>query len=557
MADSSDSRLQGLEPIYDIIIVGGGIHGATLAWEASSRGLSTLLLEKGDFCSGTSANSLKVVHGGIRYLQTLDIRRMRESIKERRALLRIAPHLVRPMKCVMPTYRELKKSRWVMWVAMQIYSILAWGQNTGLAPGQQLSRGGVFSLGNLKNIFPQFSGSLVTGGAYWFDALAHNTERLAMSFIMSAKRKGAHLFNYAKVTNYLIKNNEIKGVKVQDLVTGKEVEALGRAVVDCRGPWASRDEMLSKTGVELKTTRLAKAVNLIIKRKVGELAFGAKPDADTIPEGVNRLLFITPWREGSMIGTWYYLDSGSPDTLSLSKSELQDCLRQVNSIFPTLKLTPDDVSNIHLGLLPVESLNEKTGEPELAGQFSVEVAPQAKGLFALQGVKFTTARYLAEVVIDQIISSSKITAKKSDTSTLPLYGADGLVDIETYRAKQQVNHSELVPASVIDRLVDQYGRNIEPILEFVRKDASMAEPVPGADNTIKAELIYVVENEMVFTLADLIMRRTDIGTFSQPSVQTMNYCADIMASRLGWDVALKQQQIQRACCEYSVLNALR
>ena len=525
---------------YDVVVVGGGIYGATMAWEAVSRGLTVLLMEKHDFGSGTSANSLKTIHGGLRSLQRLDFKSMREYIRERRALMRIASHLVEPMKCVTPTYSKLTKSKMVMWTGINLYDLIAYDRNKELDSSRKIESSRLISKQSLLENVPALDSSSMTGAACWFDAQVYNSERLVLSFIMSASRAGADVFNYMEKKEYLQEDGKITGLVAVDELTGKTVNVKTTTVIDCTGPWASQEEFFRNSLQDAKPKVMARAVNLVIKRKLSECALGVSPKISS------RLLFIAPWREGSIVGTWYYPETNSPEQLGLTEDELMVCLEQINSVFPSFKLVKEDVSLIHRGLQPADTGKPETGEPVLWTEslvFNSKLEKVPTGMYWVQGVKLTTARNTAIEVINSLTNAQRLKVKPSLTHMTQLYGGE-ISNYEAFSADCLQKLSARCSSRVVKRLIKNYGSNLESIIKIIESEPVMAQLIPGSIDTIRAELNYALENEMTYKLSDLLLRRTDIGTFAIPEQETINYCADIMAEYFGWSETDRQQNIE-------------
>ena len=209
------------ETEYDVVIIGAGIYGACAAWEAASRGLKAALIDKGDFGSATSANSLKIIHGSLRYLQDLDFKRMRESSNERRVLMKIAPHLVHPMPVVMPTYGHGAKGKEIMKLALLVNDIITFDKNKGNSPEKHIPRGKIISKNECIEILPDIDKKGLTGAALWYDAQMHNSERLTLAFVQSAANAGADVANYVEADRFVMDGNKVTGVKAIDNLTGK------------------------------------------------------------------------------------------------------------------------------------------------------------------------------------------------------------------------------------------------------------------------------------------------------------------------------------------------
>jgi len=544
-------RLNKIKEQYDVAVVGGGIYGATTAWEAVSRGLSVILVESDDFCSGTSANSLKTIHGGLRSLQRFDFPEMREYIRERRALLRIAPHLVSPMQCIIPTYSKLSKSRLFMGLGMKLYDLIAYDRNKGLDAHQRIGLTQIISAEQVRELASDLDTSNITGGACWFDAQVYNSERLVLSFIMSAQRAGADVFNYVCKKNYISEQGKVTGLIVTDHFTGQDVQINAKSVVDCCGPWAVRDKaFIATTSAARQPKLMARAVNLVLNRQLSSCALGANTSAT--PDGNSRLMFIAPWRKGSIVGTWYYPNAAADKDITLSEDEMSQCLLQINSVFPALQLTAADVTQVHHGLQPAEAAKKEGGEPQLWRHTQIIDSNSgviSEGLFWVLGVKLTTARATAENVINKVAAYLHTDVSSSRTSATALYGGD-IKDKSRFEKECFNALLNLLSAETIKRLIRNYGSNISTIIKLCENDSSLLQLVPGVDDTIKAELTFIIEHEMVYTLCDLLLRRTDIGSFACPNSETIEYCADVMAESLHWEMQQRTENIDELKRKY-------
>ena len=557
MNSAAQHRLNAIKEQYDVAVVGGGIYGAATAWEAASRGLSVILVESDDFCSGTSANSLKTIHGGLRSLQRFDFPEMREYIRERRALLRIAPHLVSPMQCIIPTYSKLSKSRLFMGLGMMVYDLIAFDRNKGLDACQNLELTRIISAEQVRKLATNLDTSNITGGASWFDAQVYNSERLVLAFIMSAQRAGADVFNYVRKKSYISVQGKITGLIVNDHFTGQDVQINAKAVVDCCGPWAARDqEFIGTTSAARQPKLMARAVNLVLNRQLSSCALGANTSAT--PDGNSRLMFIAPWRDGSIVGTWYYPQTAVDNDLTLSEDEMSQCWLQINSVFPALQITRADVTQVHHGLQPAEAAEKAQSEPQLWRHTRIINSTEGSisgGLFWVLGVKLTTARATAESVINKVAAYLHTDVSSSSTSVTALYGGD-IKDKSRFEKECFNALLDSLSAETITRLIRNYGSNISTIIKLCENDSSLMQFVPGVDDAIKAELTFIIEHEMVYTLSDLLLRRTDIGSFACPKSETIEYCADVMAESLHWEGQQRAENIDELKRKYPTWSCM-
>jgi glycerol-3-phosphate dehydrogenase len=217
---------------HDILIIGGGIYGACVAWDAALRGLSVALVDKGDFGCATSANSLKIIHGGLRYLQDANLKLVRRMVSERTIWMQIAPHLVHPMPCLMPTYKKLTRNNIALFTALKISDLIGYDRNRIVDPQKHLPNGHTISRTDCLRLIPEAAANGITGGAIWYDAQMYNSERLLISIILSAAKAGAEVANYVEVTSFLRDDMGVKGVKAKDVLTGQELEIQANLVVN-------------------------------------------------------------------------------------------------------------------------------------------------------------------------------------------------------------------------------------------------------------------------------------------------------------------------------------
>ena len=300
------SRL--LERTFDLLVVGAGIQGACIAWDACLRGLTVALVDRGDFGAATSANSLGIVHGGLRYLARGDLPRMLDSIRERSALLRIAPGLVEPLPVLLPTYQG-GQGRAAYRTALLINDLISRTRNRGLPPEYAIPDGRVIAKNECLRLFPWFPADGLTGGALWYDGRLRHPERLTLSFVRSAAERGVVPINYLRVDRILVQDGQAAGARLTDLAQGTQCEVKARSVVVAAGPWT--ESLISATlGREAGAVSAghALAVNIRIDRVLTSVAIGvrSRTGADLDPVGGGgRYLFAAPQSGGTLLGTWY------------------------------------------------------------------------------------------------------------------------------------------------------------------------------------------------------------------------------------------------------------
>jgi glycerol-3-phosphate dehydrogenase len=547
---------------FDVVIVGAGIYGATAAWEAASRGLSAALLDRGDFGGFTSANSLKTVHGGLRYLQALDVARVRESVRERRILLKIAPHLVRPLCCVMPTYGHLMKSKWVMRFGLLANDILSFDRNHGLDPDKRIPAGKVISRQDCLGMVLGIDGTKVTGGAMWSDAQMASSERLLLSFILSAVQAGAVAVNYAEVDGFLLSKNRIHGVRVKDRLTGREMEVRSRVVLNAAGGFV--DTVLAKAipGLARKKIQLSTAMNLVLNKRLlpGCAAGVTSRFSNTRQDGRifrgKRVLFFAPWSEYTLIGTYHRPYAGDPDDMTVTEEEIGLFLHEAAGAYPGTALQREDVTFFHKGFLPMDGVDPKTGEVRLTKHYRIHDHARengVEGLVSVIGVKYTTARDVAQKTVNVLLGKLKGDFRKSVTRGASIHGGD-IQRFEKFQEKVAESAPFDLSRKITDRLTVHYGTDYPNVLKSIEKNPGLSKTVPGSDRVIAAEIVHAVREEAAVKLADVILRRTDLGAGSHPGAACLEYCAGLMAKELGWDNSRIQKEIQETGAVYKTVR---
>jgi glycerol-3-phosphate dehydrogenase len=378
---------------YDLVVIGGGIYGIALTFEAARRGYRAVLLERGDFGGGTSWSSLRIIHGGLRYLQTLDLRRFRESVAERRWFLSHFPDLMRPLPCLMPLYGHGLKRPGFLRLALAGNDLLALDRNRDLEPAVRLPRGRVLSARETAQLFPQVRQQGLRGGALWYDAVMLSSERVLMDLLGWACRCGATAINYMEAEHIVTLDGRSAGVEARDRVTDGVHRFQAPRVVNATGPHVRL--LARQSDRDLPALfRPTLAFNLLLNRPpLAELAVAVQP-----PQRGAQVYFVLPWKGRLLAGTCY---AGLPEATlepKVTESQVKLFLDDLNAAVPGLDLAPRDVSHVYAGLLP----GRRAGTTELAREAIVHDhgrhgGPQ--GLYSVSGVKFTTARQVAEATL--------------------------------------------------------------------------------------------------------------------------------------------------------------
>jgi glycerol-3-phosphate dehydrogenase len=546
---------------FDLVVVGAGIFGICVAWDAVLRGLSVVLIDKGDFSHATSANHFKMVHGGIRYLQHGDLKRVRESSQERNVLLRIAPHLVQPMPFVLPTYGHGLQGKEIMAAGLLLYDLLTLDRNKGLRDSQrQIPRGRLLSRADCLTLFPYLEAEGLTGAAIFCEAQMYNPPRLSLAFLQSAVAAGAQAANYVSATGLLKQGNRITGVRARDLLSGDDFEIRGRFVVNATGPWAnhwlaealerplqSRPAFSRDAFFVVKQPLVSQEYSLALKAQT--------QDADALISRGHRHLFLIPWRGHTLVGVWHVAHHGGPEDYEVTDADLEQFLQEVNGAYPGLDLTMDDIATYNAGLI-LFGEHESKGNELSFGKRSLIVDHAAEdgveGLLTLIGVRYTTARGTAEKVVNQILARWGQKAAPSQTAVTPLWGGQ----IEQFDAYVQWARQQAPAAldqAALPALIHNYGSKYQNVLCYLAENPAWGQRL-GTSNVIAAEIVHAVREEMAITLADVVLRRTELGTGSYPGTAVIHQCARLMAAELGWSKDDIQAQIVQTQAAFPTIS---
>jgi glycerol-3-phosphate dehydrogenase len=520
-SDFGGGVIPGFETVgdgaFDVVVVGGGVTGACIAWESAQRGLHVALVERDDFGAGATANCLKIVHGGLRYLQHLDIRRMRESIAERSAWLRLAPHLVDPLPVLMPTRQGQFPPRWLLAGALAANEVVSFDRNRGMPAGRAIPRARVLSRAECAALLPEAEDRRLTGGVLFHDALMYSPERLTLEVVLAAERAGAVVLNHTEFTGIASSGGRVAAVRLHSRLDGRKAEIRTRWIINATG--SSADAVaLRMLGHEPRVAhRYSVALNLVT-------ALPARPVAYTLAAGVAdpdrvgavgpRQLFVVPWRGQSLIGTAHLHYSGDPATFEAKDVHLDAFLAELASAAPPLALDPQQIRLIHWGLLPVaDSASAHGSGVRLLKRHRVldHTADGLAGALSVISVKFTTARALARDAVARIIGEGAAdpgAARRREGLRLP-----GAVfeSLDALRAELSARVGDVLDAEVVDHLVRSYGSRCTEVVDMAsRIPGWSARVVPGAP-VIFAQLIYGVQAELARTPEDVICRRTELG----------------------------------------------
>jgi len=520
---------QGKE--FDLIVIGGGITGATVAYEAASRGLSVALIEKSDFGSATSAATSKLIHGGLRYLSTFEFALVRESLKERRVLTNIAPNFIHPASFLFATYKKDKVSNLMMKIGMLLYELFSFDKNWLWDNSKKMPHHKSVSSEDISKLFPNALTDGLLGGQMYYDCTSHSPERFTLAFIKSAVKYGASVTNYTKVEDFIVnetaKMKTVKGVKVIDELSGKKYNINGKLIINCAGPWA--DILLDKIkkNIGSQELRRSEGIHIVTKKLVDKHIFSGS----TV---TGKHFFMLPYRNHTLVGTTDKEFIGKPDDYKVTKKAIEELILDVNKSFGnTEKIKYEDIVYTYGGLRPlVEDQTEDVYHSSRKYEITGEKKNGIEGLITVEGGKFTTSRMLAEKAIDKTLKILKLPKKKSISKNNYLYACeiDNSLD---FIAEKQKQYCDFLPEQ-IEYLSKCYGTEIDELFSIIQEDESYKKAL-NKDGENLAQVIFAIRNEMAVSLSDIMIRRTGIGQLGHPGKETLNKVAKLAARELKWD----------------------
>jgi glycerol-3-phosphate dehydrogenase len=513
----------------EVLVVGGGVVGAGIALDAATRGLSVGLVEARDFGSGTSSRSSKLIHGGLRYLEQLNFHLVREALGERSLLLqRIAPHLIRPVPFLFPFTHHVWE-RGYIGAGVTAYDLLGFslGQSRGLPAHKQLTRRGALLLA------PALKRSALTGALVYWDAQVDDA-RYVMTLVRTAAGYGAHAASRTQVTGFLREGERVTGVRAVDLESGSELEIRAQQVVNATGVWT--DEIQAMVGGRgTINVRASKGVHLVVPRDRIHSSTGI------ILRTPLSVLFVIPWGRHWIIGTTDTDWSLSKAHPAASRTDIDYVLSQLNRIL-AVPLTRDDVEGVYAGLRPLLA-----GESDSTSKLSREhtVVHPVPGLVMIAGGKYTTYRLMARDAVDAVAHGLDGKVAPSCTDVIPLAGADGYLAL--WNSRYTLARSSGLHVARIEHLLQRYGTLAGEVLALIAADPGLGRPLVGADDYLRAEVVYAASHEGARHLDDVLTRRTHVAIETwDRGLSVAQEAAALMAGPMLW----KPRQVARELENY-------
>ncbi len=520
----------------DLLIIGGGITGAGIARDAAMRGLRTVLLEQGDLGAGTSSRSSRLVHGGLRYLEQGRLRLVLEANRERRVLLRLAPHLVRPLSFVFPLHKGDRVPLWRLAAGMWLYDLLALFRN--VAPHRMLSKRALLA-GE-----PMIRERGLLGGARYFDAQCDDA-RLVLATARSAALHGASISTYTSVEALELADGRVAGARVVDVLTGERATVLAATVVNATGPWTDRLRALEdpSCGPLLRPT---KGVHVVVPRgrlgHNGAIAFLSPIDG--------RVMFALPWGEDSYVGTTDTDTGEPPETVTANADDVVYLLRSINALFPNARLRVEDVRVTWAGLRPL--LGDRAMGPSGVSREHAVIAGPA-GMLTVAGGKLTTYRVMARDAVHRVVAQleergHEIKTRPAATDQEPLPGGETAEVGPFQRGALELGLS----ADTAEHLVRHYGTETAGIVNLVSAHRELQRRLHPAHPAIEAEVVHAARREMAQRVDDVLVRRIHLY-YETPDrgAAAVRRTAELLGGELGWDARrlADEQARYRASCD--------
>jgi glycerol-3-phosphate dehydrogenase len=536
-----DAALAALrEHEFDVVVVGGGITGAGVALDAASRGYSVALVERSDFAAGTSSRSSKLVHGGLRYLQNFDLGLVREALLERSMLVRLAPHLVRPLPFIVPSFEGKKPDR-MLGMGLNMYDAMATERKRRRRRGRgeedmhpsdfwSPDRHRVIEGDEVAELIPALAPREPTAGYLFYDCQTDDV-RLVFTVLGEAERFGAVLVNRVKVSDLIHDENEAVGVRCRDEMSGEEFDVRAENVVNATGVWADRispEELYDEE--EMPRIRPSRGTHVTLAREALPVSAGT-----IVPAPGGRTVFVLPWLGRTLIGTTDNDYEGDLDHVPPSSEDIEYLLAACNGFFET-EIAPSDLTGAYAGVRPLIS----TGDPKKSVDISrkAELYETSSGMLTITGGKLTTFRRMAKMVVDRIVERDGREAP-CRTHEIPL-GMD-------------VEEDDLPQVDGVDDesralLVHRYGYAANDVLAAAQERPELAQRIVPELPDLLAEAVIAVRAEQAQSVGDVMLRRTRLGLLAGPAVSEegsgpARAVAQAMAAELGWDDARVEREL--------------
>jgi glycerol-3-phosphate dehydrogenase len=530
---------------FDVVVIGGGITGGGVALDAATRGFSVALVEKADYASGTSSRSSKLVHGGLRYLQNFDLGLVREALLERRLLVKLAPHLVRPLKLVVPAF-EGDRPDLLTGIGLNMYDVMATPRLRGRRSARRAAadaggdpdgdwspeRHRLISGEEVIELLPALSGRNPTGGYLFYDCQTDDS-RLVLTVLGEAERFGAICANRLEVVELVREAGRESGVRVRDAETSSDFIVHADNVVNATGVWADRirpEELHSEA--DLPTIRPSRGTHITVSHDDLALVAGA-----VVPAGGGRTIFALPWLGRSLIGTTDNDYDGDIDRVRPSGDDVDYLLEATNSFFGT-SLGPGDLTGAYAGVRPLISIGDTKKSVDISRK--AELYETSSGMITITGGKLTTWRRMAKLAVDRLVERDGREAR-CRTQEIPLGLA---ID------PASLPEVEGVPDESYPALAARYGHAAHEVLRTASEHQDLTQPIVAGLPDLLAEVRFAARHEQARSAGDVLLRRTRLGLLAAGQLQAAGGEAvarvvRALGAELGWDERRISLEVER------------
>jgi glycerol-3-phosphate dehydrogenase len=540
---------------FDLIVVGAGINGAGVARDAAMRGLRVLLLDKGDISSGTTQWATRLIHGGLRYLEYYEFALVRESLRDREAILHIAQHLVRPLGFLVPIYDRSSRGPLMIRLGMNVYDVLSYDRS--------MDRHKMLSRKKVQEREPGLNPEGLKAAAFYYDAQVEYAERVAVENAISARDNGATIITYANVDRLILENGDVKGVEFVDVFGGERYTVRAPVTANVAGPWV--DEVLADIeghGPGEHDERFmggTKGSHLVVD------PFPGAPEGEALyveARKDGRPYFIVPWNGRYLIGTTDIRYEGDLDYVSASEEEIQYLLDETNYVIPGARLSRDDVLYTYAGVRPLPHqhagetasvtrshvvFDHAKGHSAAGGKITrsdVEL-PQVGGLLSIVGGKLTTYLNLSRQTVDAVFEKLDRKAPRSTSRKVPLPGSE-TSDFGAFAAG--FKSGSKVPEVLSGRLLKLYGVRAAEVLKIGEEDPELLTPLSSTLSVetalIGAEVIWAFREEMAQTLSDVLLRRSMAAYGPRVALDIVDAAAEVAVKHLGWETERAEREVR-------------
>lgn len=541
---------------FDVIVIGGGITGACVAYDASRRGLRVALVEKNDFGAATSAASSKLLHGGIRYLQQARIDKVRESALERIYFQNLVPHLCNYVPFMVPTYKSLTKGRAALFAASMAYRVATAGQNSRLLNREHAVRPAwMIGRQEVEDLVPWLADDKRISGALMLpECHMSNSERVTWSIIQGAAHNGAAIANYVSADSLVTEKGSIIGVSATDNTGGGPFTIRGRLTANCSGPWIGSFANDNLHDSKNPITAFSRGAHLLVRDLDLECAIGlptTQKIAGVAARG-GRHMFLIPWRQHVLVGTSYASHKQSIDDVVPTADDREQLIAGINQAIGSEVITSQNIVHSYAGIYPLVAANVNATVYQGTGEYQVidhKKTDAVDGYVSVFGAKFTTARILAEKACNLIGAKIGVNLKPCSTRDSPTPSAD-FGNLAAYRESTQRRYAGRAEPQQVSRLIANFGVDACSILDGMCRDAKLATTLGNGRETLGAEAAHCARDEMVVHLDDFIFRRSGVGTLGNPGTELLRNASEIIGRELHWSDSRVADEVARSSAAF-------